>query len=206
MAQRCKRVLIANLLHLFLVGCETSSENSSSTFLTTSSLCFRSDRRSTMLNLDSPTPNLTQLLQYSPVELSSGVLIANWIQSKTDPGRLEFDLSQIEPEPKDSVTKYLNWVCLNAKVFNNFGILLNSAQINHFIEGKSTEIYIILKQLHDKVKSVYSHFISSYSLCDLSLNINGSDSRESSSATVHQLGTISANIELIQCTMSSLCA
>ena len=139
-----------------------------------------------MLNLDSPTPNLTQLLQYSPVELSSGVLIANWIQSKTDPGRLEFDLSQIEPEPKDSVTKYLNWVCLNAKVFNNFGILLNSAQINHFIEGKSTEIYIILKQLHDKVESVL-HSSFSYSLRDLSLNINGSDSRESSSATVHQL-------------------
>jgi len=105
-----------------------------------------------MLNPDSPTPNLTQLLQNSPADLSSGVRISEWIQSKTVSSTFAFDLSQIEPEPKDSVTKYLNWVCLNAKVFNNFGILLNSSQINNFIEGKSTEIYIILKQLHDKMR------------------------------------------------------
>eukprot|EP01084_Bolivina_argentea_P214294 363826_1 len=98
------------------------------------------------------TLNLTKLLQYSPNELSSGVLISKWIQSTTISTTFEFDLSQIDAEAKDSVTKYLNWVCLNAKVFNNFGILLNSSQINSFIEGKSTEIYIILKQLHDKIR------------------------------------------------------
>ena len=115
-----------------------------------------------MLTTNSPTPNLTQLLQYSPNELSSGVLIADWIQSKAS-SAFEFDLSQIEREPKDSVTKYLNWVCLNAKVFNNFGILLNSSQINNFIEGKSTEIYIILKQLHDKVKNISQYHITTLS-------------------------------------------
>ena len=108
-----------------------------------------------MLNPNSPTPNLTQLLQYSPNELSSGVLITDWIVSKTA-NVFEFDLSQIERQPKDSVTKYLNWVCLNAKVFNNFGILLNSSQINNFIEGKSSDIYIIMKQLDDKVKIICS--------------------------------------------------
>eukprot|EP00485_Elphidium_margaritaceum_P003025 CAMPEP_0202706108 /NCGR_PEP_ID=MMETSP1385-20130828/18583_1 /ASSEMBLY_ACC=CAM_ASM_000861 /TAXON_ID=933848 /ORGANISM="Elphidium margaritaceum" /LENGTH=704 /DNA_ID=CAMNT_0049364501 /DNA_START=53 /DNA_END=2167 /DNA_ORIENTATION=- len=104
-----------------------------------------------MTTPQSPTPNLTQLLQYSPNELSSGVLIADWIESKAS-STFEFDLSQIDKEPKDSVSKYLNWVCLNAKVFNNFGILLNSAQMNNFIAGKSTEIYIILKQLHDRMR------------------------------------------------------